>query len=122
MFLTNPQCYHYAYRQRNKFSKDLAKASSPKHRLRDLSDKNALEGRKEKKCRSPKQKPRIPALTYPPPLCQRQTNLGFFIKDISHHKRTKMIVSSPLFCCTHMRYSYSDAPSMHITLIQNHRD
>lgn len=60
-FLTNPQCYHYAYRLSNKFSKELAKVSSPTNRLWDLDERNTLEGMKEKKCASLKQKPRTPA-------------------------------------------------------------
>lgn len=60
-FLTNPQCYHYAYRQSNKFSKKLAKVSSPTNHLWDLDERNTLEGMKEKKCTSLKQKTRTPA-------------------------------------------------------------
>lgn len=56
-FLTNPQCCHYTYRQRNALSKELVRANSPTNHLWDLGDRNTLERMKEKKHRPPKQKP-----------------------------------------------------------------
>lgn len=60
-FLTNPQCCHYMYRQRNAFSKELAKVNSPTNHLWDLGERNTLERMKAKKHRSPEQKPTTPA-------------------------------------------------------------
>lgn len=60
-FLTNPQCCHYMYRQRDAFSKELAEANSPANHLWDLDEKNTLERMKAKKHRPPKQKLTTPA-------------------------------------------------------------
>lgn len=94
------------YRQRNAFSKELAKANSPTNHLWDLGERNTLESMKEKKHRPPKQKPTTPAQCNLPSISPTKINKpSFFIINTSRYESPGVTVSSPLFLQTHTTHT-----------------